>query len=68
MRSKCRCSAAFWDSTGGHPAARTWTFSSDTPAEYWWNVGRLSDPDFYNGQSAGEVGAYGAVLRLEYNY
>ena len=25
-------------------------------AEYWWNVGRLSDPDIYNGQSAGEVG------------
>ena len=37
-------------------------------AEYWWNVGRLSDPDIYNGQSAGEVGAHGAVLRLEYNY
>lgn len=37
-------------------------------AEYWWNVGRLSDPDLYNGQSAGEVGIQGAVLRLEYNY
>jgi hypothetical protein len=37
-------------------------------AEYWWNVGRLSDPDFYSGQSAGEVGLQGAVLRLEYNY
>jgi hypothetical protein len=37
-------------------------------AEYWWNVGRLSDPDFYNGQSAGEVGSYGPSLRLEYNY
>jgi hypothetical protein len=37
-------------------------------AEYWWNVGRLSDPDFYNGQSAGDVGDHGAVLRLEYNY
>ena len=37
-------------------------------AEYWWNVGRLSDPDIYNGQSAGEVGSHGAVLRLEYNY
>ena len=37
-------------------------------AEYWWNVGRLSDPDIYNGTSAGEVGAYGATLRLEYNY
>jgi hypothetical protein len=37
-------------------------------AEYWWNVGRLSDPDIYNGQSAGEVGSYGALLRLEYNY
>jgi hypothetical protein len=37
-------------------------------AEYWWNVGRLSDPDIYNGRSAGEVGCNGAVLRLEYNY
>jgi hypothetical protein len=37
-------------------------------AEYWWNVGRLSDPDIYNGRSAGEVGAHGPVLRLEYNY
>ncbi len=37
-------------------------------AEYWWNVGRMSDPDIYNGTSAGEVGAYGAILRLEYNY
>ncbi len=37
-------------------------------AEYWWNVGRLSDPDFYNGQSAGEVGSHGPAFRLEYNY
>jgi hypothetical protein len=37
-------------------------------AEYWWNVGRMSDPDIYSGTSAGEVGAYGAMLRLEYNY
>jgi hypothetical protein len=37
-------------------------------AEYWWNVGRLSDPDYYNGRTAGEVGDYGAVLRLQYNY
>ncbi len=37
-------------------------------AEYWWNVGRMSDPDIYNGTSAGEVGTYGAMLRLEYNY
>jgi hypothetical protein len=37
-------------------------------AEYWWNVGRLSDPPIYDSQSAGEVGAQGAVLRLEYNY
>lgn len=37
-------------------------------AEYWWNVGRLSDPDLYNGQSAGEVGTQGVQLRLEYNY
>ena len=37
-------------------------------AEYWWNVGRMSDPDIYNGTSAGEVGAYGAMLRLDYNY
>ena len=37
-------------------------------AEYWWNVGRLSDPDLYNGHSAGEVGLNGAMLRLEYNY
>ena len=37
-------------------------------AEYWWNVGRLSDPDIYDSQTAGEVGIQGAVLRLEYNY
>jgi hypothetical protein len=37
-------------------------------AEYWWNVGRLSDPDIYNGTSAGEMGSYGITLRLEYNY
>jgi len=37
-------------------------------AEYWWNVGRLSDPDLYNGRSGGEVGSYGPLLRLEYNY
>jgi hypothetical protein len=37
-------------------------------AEYWWNVGRLSDPDIYNGATAGEVGDYGPLLRLEYNY
>jgi hypothetical protein len=37
-------------------------------AEYWWNIGRLSDPDFYNGQSAGEVGLQGPVFRLQYNY
>jgi hypothetical protein len=37
-------------------------------AEYWWNVGRLSDPDIYNGRSAGEVGLHGVLLRLEYNY
>ena len=37
-------------------------------AEYWWNVGRLSDPDIYNGDSAGEMGAYGVSLRLEYNF
>jgi hypothetical protein len=37
-------------------------------AEYWWNVGRLSDPDVYNGRSAGEVGVNGALLRMEYNY
>ena len=37
-------------------------------AEYWWNVGRLSDPDIYNGHSAGEMGSHGPVLRLEYNY
>jgi len=36
--------------------------------EYWWNVGRMSDPDIYNSQSAGEVGIQGVVLRLEYNY
>ncbi len=37
-------------------------------AEYWWNVGRISDPDFYNGRSAGEVGLHGLMFRLEYNY
>jgi hypothetical protein len=37
-------------------------------AEYWWNAGRLSDPDMYNGHTAGEVGLHGALLRLEYNY
>jgi hypothetical protein len=31
-------------------------------------VGRMSDPDIYDGQSAGEVGIQGAALRLEYNY
>jgi hypothetical protein len=36
--------------------------------EYWWNVGRLSDPDIYNGATAGEVGDYGPLFRLEYNY
>lgn len=36
--------------------------------EYWWNVGRLADPDVYNGQSAGEVGTQGPVFRLECNY
>ena len=36
--------------------------------EYWWNVGRLSDPDIYNSQSTAEVGTQGVVLRLEYNY
>ncbi|MGO8750807.1 MAG: Lpg1974 family pore-forming outer membrane protein [Thermoguttaceae bacterium] len=37
-------------------------------AEYWWGVGRISDPDLYNGHSAGEVGLNGAMFRLEYNY
>jgi hypothetical protein len=37
-------------------------------AEYWWNVGRISDPDYYNGHSAAELGLNGPVLRLEYNY
>jgi hypothetical protein len=37
-------------------------------AEYWWNVGRLSDPDLYNGQSAGEVGLSGPLFRLAYDY
>ena len=37
-------------------------------AEYWWNVGRISDPDVYNGHSAGEVGLQGGLLRLQYNY
>ncbi len=36
--------------------------------EYWWNVGRLSDPNLYDSTSAGEVGINGAVLRLEYNF
>ena len=36
--------------------------------EYWWNVGRISNPDIYSGQSAGEVVAQGVVLRLECNY
>jgi hypothetical protein len=36
--------------------------------EYWWNVGRLSDPDLYNGHTAGEVGLNGVLLRVEYNY
>ena len=36
--------------------------------EYWWNVGRLSDPNIYDSQSAGEVGIQGIALRLEYNY
>jgi hypothetical protein len=37
-------------------------------AEYWWNVGRISDPSLYGSQSAGEVGIQGAGLRLQYNY
>jgi hypothetical protein len=37
-------------------------------AEYWWNIGRMSDPDIYNSASAGEVGIQGAALRLEFNY
>lgn len=37
-------------------------------AEYWWNIGRISDPPIYNGQSAGELGTHGVVLRLECNY
>jgi hypothetical protein len=37
-------------------------------AEYWWNVGRLSDPDIYNGKTAGELGDWGPVFRVEYNY
>jgi hypothetical protein len=41
-------------------------------AEYWWNVGRLSDMgngvDPYNGHSAGEVADYGVAFRIQYNY
>jgi hypothetical protein len=37
-------------------------------SEYWWDVGRLSDPDMYNGQTAGEFGLNGLCLRLQYNY
>jgi hypothetical protein len=36
--------------------------------EYWWNVGRLSEPDVYDGETAGEIGLYGAFFRVEYNY
>ncbi len=50
------------------PAPPHWDLVLGYTAEYWWNVGRLSDPDIYNGQSAGEMGLQGAVLRLEYNY
>jgi hypothetical protein len=40
-----------------------------TTAEYWWNVGLQSDnPAPYNNPAAGEIGAFGATLRLEYNY
>ena len=40
-------------------------------AEYWWNIGRLSDMggvDPYNGHTAGELGFSGAQFRVEYNY
>ncbi len=37
-------------------------------AEYWWNVGRLSDPNLYNSQSAGEFGTSGVEFRMQYNY
>jgi hypothetical protein len=40
-------------------------------AEYWWNVGRLSDMggvDPYNGHTAGELGFNGVQFRVEYNY
>jgi hypothetical protein len=50
------------------PSHPNWDILLGYNAEYWWNVGRLSDPDFYNGQSAGEVGLHGPVLRLEHNY
>jgi hypothetical protein len=43
-------------------------FQAGYRGEYWWNVGRMSNPDLYNGQTAGEFGLNGAVFRLQYNY
>jgi hypothetical protein len=38
-------------------------------AEYWWDLGLMSsDPAAYNNPAAAELGAYGAMLRLQYNY
>ncbi len=40
-----------------------------TTAEYWWDFGLMSSyPPAYNQPAAADLGAYGAVLRLEYNY
>jgi len=40
-----------------------------TTAEYWWDLGLMSSyPAAYNNPAAGELGAYGVTLRLEYNY
>ena len=50
------------------PSHPNFDFLVGYTTEYWWNVGRLSDPDMYNGNSAGEVGASGVAFRVQYNY
>ncbi len=50
------------------PSHPSFDFSLGYSAEYWWDVGRLSDPNLYNSNSAGEFGAYGVTFRVQYNY
>lgn len=50
------------------PSHPDFDFLAGYTNEYWWNVGRLSDPDMYNGNSAGEFGTSGVAFRVQYNY